>query len=84
MKYVVAILALTAMSGNAFADTTCAADAASKKLHGAALTSHMTKCEADAKTACEVDSKAKKLAGAALDAHMKKCVSDKVGTVAAK
>ena len=51
-----------------------------KKLAGAALASHMKKCESDAKTKCEADSAAKKLAGAAKTSHMKKCVGDAVGS----
>ena len=60
--------------------TTCKADAAAKKLAGAALTSFMTKCEKDATAACEADSTQMKLVGAAKASHTKKCVSDKVGT----
>lgn len=58
---------------------TCKEDTAAKKLHGAAATSHMKKCQADAKVACEADSTTKKLAGAARTSHMKKCVADAVG-----
>jgi hypothetical protein len=67
-------------STEAFA--TCKSEAVGsdgRKLAGAALKSHLTKCENDAKTACEADSKAKNLAGAALKSHMTKCVKDKVG-----
>ncbi|MFL6798731.1 MAG: PsiF family protein [Xanthobacteraceae bacterium] len=59
---------------------TCKANAAEKKLAGAALKSFMTKCERDATTACDADSKEKKLAGAARTSHMKKCVTDAVGS----
>ena len=59
---------------------TCKAQAADKKLAGAAMTSFMKKCENDAKKSCEADSKAKKLSGAAKNSHMKKCVTDTVGT----
>ena len=62
---------------------TCKSDAVGKDgrpLAGAALKSHMTKCESDAKAACEADSKAKNLAGAALKSHMTKCVKDAVGS----
>jgi hypothetical protein len=47
-----------------------------KKLAGAAKTSFMKKCAADAKPACEdkaVDKNGKKLAGAAKTSFMKKC-----------
>jgi len=50
-----------------------------KKLAGAAKTSFMKKCEADAKPACEekaVDKNGKKLAGAAKTSFMKKCESE--------
>ena len=73
-----ALAVCLASSAPAFA--TCKADAAEKKLAGAALKSFMTKCEKDAKTTCEADSKEKKLAGAAKTSHMKKCVADAVGT----
>jgi uncharacterized membrane protein len=58
---------------------TCKAQAAEKKLAGAAMSSFMKKCESDAKKSCEADSKAKKLSGAAKNSHMKKCVEDVVG-----
>ena len=79
MKTIVlaAILSLAATGAQA---ASCKADAADKKLAGAALTSFMKKCETDAKKACEADSAAKKLAGAAKTSHMKKCVEDAVGT----
>ena len=66
------------VTGSAYAS--CKADAGSKKLAGAAMTSFMTKCETDAKSKCEADSTTKKLAGAAKDSHMKKCVTDAVGS----
>ena len=50
-----------------------------KKLAGAAKTSFMKKCEADAKPSCEakaVDKNGKKLAGAAKTSFMKKCEAD--------
>ena len=77
MKTIVLAAALSLLASNAFA--TCKSDSEAKKLAGAALTSHMKKCEADAKAKCDADSKAKKLAGAAMQSHMKKCVSDAVG-----
>jgi uncharacterized protein YdbL (DUF1318 family) len=78
MKKLAFVLAISVMSGPAFA--TCAADAKSKNLAGAALNSFMTKCKKDAETACTADSDARKLAGAARTSHMKKCVDDKVGS----
>jgi hypothetical protein len=50
-----------------------------KKLAGAAKTSFMKKCEAEAKPACEekaVDKNGKKLAGAAKTSFMKKCEAE--------
>ena len=68
------------LSAAAYAQNpTCKANAAEKKLAGAALKSFMKKCESDAKKSCEADSKAKKLSGAAKNSHMKKCVGDAVG-----
>ena len=77
MKTIILAAALSLAASNAFA--TCKSDSADKKLAGAALTSHMKKCEADAKVKCSADSKDKKLVGAALTSHMKKCVADAVG-----
>ena len=68
------------LSAAAYAQNpTYKANAAEKKLAGAALTSFMKKCESDAKKSCDADSKAKKLSGAAKNSHMKKCVEDAVG-----
>jgi hypothetical protein len=77
MKTLILAAVLSLATTNAFA--TCKSDSADKKLAGAALTSHMKKCENDAKAKCEADSKEKKLAGAAKTSHMKKCVADAVG-----
>jgi hypothetical protein len=77
MRSIVLAVALSLISTGAFAS--CKSDSADKKLAGAALTSHMKKCESDATAACEKDSADKKLAGAAKTAHMKKCVADAVG-----
>ena len=70
-------------SANAFAST-CDTQAAEKKLAGAAKTSFMKKCEADAKPAggnasCESRAAEKKLAGAAKNSFMKKCEADAKG-----
>jgi hypothetical protein len=62
------------------AGMTCKAQAADKKLAGAAMTSFMKKCQTDASKSCEQDSKTQNLKGAAKTSHMKKCVSDAVGT----
>jgi hypothetical protein len=77
MKTLILAAVLSLATTSAFA--TCKSDSADKKLAGAALTSHMKKCESDAKAKCEADSKEKKLAGAAKTSHMKKCVADAVG-----
>jgi hypothetical protein len=61
------------------ADASCAARAAEKKLAGAAKTSFMTKCEADATAACESQAADRKLAGAARTSFVGKCVKDAVG-----
>ncbi len=55
----------------------CEAKAAEKKLAGAAKTSFMKKCEADAgPSACEKQAGEKKLAGAAKTSFVKKCDAD--------
>lgn len=58
----------------------CAAEATTKKLAGAAKTSFMKKCEADSSTACDASASSKKLNGAAKTSYTKKCVSDSVGS----
>ena len=81
MRTILLVLAFMFMSVVAHAQSpTCKAQAAEKKLAGAAMTSFMKKCESDAKKSCDADSKAKKLSGAAKNSHMKKCVNDAVGT----
>jgi len=73
------VIALT-FAGSAFAqDATCTANAAEKKLAGAAKNSFLKKCEKDAAAKCEIASKEKKLAGAAKSSFSKKCVKDAVG-----
>ena len=64
----------------AFADGTCAANAAEKKLAGAAKTSFMTKCANDAKTTCDGKADEKHLAGAARTSFTTKCVKDATGS----
>lgn len=88
MKKLLALLALglslsfgTAHAADANAD--CTAKAAEKKLAGAAKTSFVKKCVADAgggapaaSSACEKSAADKKLAGAAKKSHIKKCMAD--------
>lgn len=77
MRRVLALILALSFTGAAFAEgPTCAASAADKKLAGAAKTSFMKKCQADAKAACEVQATEKKLAGAAKVSFTKKCVKD--------
>lgn len=80
MKKLAFVAAICVLSGPAFAQSTCTADAKAKNLHGAALTSFMDKCKRDAEAACTTDSDTRKLAGAARTSHMTKCVNDKVGS----
>jgi hypothetical protein len=69
-------------AGTTAASSSCEDNAVGKdgkKLAGAAKTSFMKKCEADAKPACEakaIDKNGKKLAGAAKTSFMKKCEAD--------
>lgn len=77
MKTLLLIAGLTLAAGPAWA--TCKSDAADKKLAGAALSSFMKKCQADAKTACAKSSVEMKLAGAAKTSHEKKCLAEAVG-----
>jgi hypothetical protein len=76
-----AITALALLAGQAFAaNADCAAQAAAKKLAGAAKTSFIKKCEKDAAPAmsasCEKTAAEKKLAGAAKASFVKKCTAD--------
>ena len=61
-------------------DLSCTATVGDKKLAGAAKTSFMKKCEADAKASCDAAAADKKLAGAAKNSFTKKCISDAVGS----
>lgn len=79
MKALVLAAALSLVAGSAFA-ASCKVEAGSKKLHGAALNSFMTKCENDAKAACDKSAADRKLAGAAKESHIKKCVNDAIGS----
>jgi len=76
-----AVLAAFSLSGPVFAtDATCDAQAAEKKLSGAAKTSFVKKCTKDATDAatktCDAQAAEKKLAGAAKTSFTKKCVTD--------
>lgn len=62
------------------AQSSCKSQAAEKKLAGAALTSFLKKCQADATASCNTAASEKKLVGAAKASFTKKCVSDAVGT----
>ncbi|MGD0642243.1 MAG: hypothetical protein ABSC22_15965 [Roseiarcus sp.] len=83
MTKTLALAALAAVLAGAptlaFADPTCVAQATDKKLAGAAKTSFLKKCEADAATSCDKQAADKKLAGAAKTAFTKKCVADASG-----
>ena len=81
-RFAAAILAfgLIGAPALAFADGTCASQAADKKLAGAAKTSFMKKCQTDAQTTCDSAAADKKLAGAAKTSFTKKCVADAVGS----
>src|SRR5215813_4894900 len=76
------VIALScAFFGNmAYAADSCEAQAAEKKLSGAAKNSFVKKCQKDAaaaaKAACESQAAEKKLAGAAKNSFVKKCVKD--------
>jgi hypothetical protein len=91
MKQIFALLALGmslsfGAAHAADATSTCTDKATEKKLAGAAKTSFIKKCVADAGTstsasndasaACEKSAADKKLAGAAKKSHIKKCMAD--------
>jgi hypothetical protein len=73
-----AVLALMLLGAPtlAFADASCAAQAADKKLSGAAKTSFTKKCATDS---CDKQAVDKKLSGAAKASFTKKCVADATG-----
>ena len=77
-RLMLALAATCLVAGGAAADT-CKAQSDAKKLHGAAETSFMTKCEKDAKAQCDADAKAKNLHGAAETSFTTKCVKDATG-----
>jgi len=78
------ILALTALSGQVFAASTCEAQATEKKLAGAAKSSFLKKCQKDNPTpaaapkapTCADKAAEKKLAGAAKSSFLKKCSAE--------
>lgn len=82
MKKITALLLLSLSILSAQAAEDCDARASQKKLAGAAKTSFLKKCNADAQAsaqgnaACESKAKQKKLAGAAKNSFVKKCVAD--------
>ncbi len=80
MKKLLAVLIASFALTSAHAADDCAAQAAEKKLAGAAKNSFMKKCAADsmppAQASCEATAKEKKLAGAAKNSFVKKCVSE--------
>jgi hypothetical protein len=76
---VAAVALLTSASAHAASD--CVAKADEKKLHGAAKTSVVKKCEKDGgggdkASACETQAADKKLHGAAKNSFVKKCESE--------
>jgi hypothetical protein len=80
------VVAMGLFAGQAYAaSAACEKSADDKKLSGAARTSHIKKCEADAgsNAACEKSADDKKLSGAARSSHIKKCVADGGGDASA-
>lgn len=73
MNRIAAALVLAAFALPALAENACDAQAAEKKLAGAAKTSFLKKCNADA---CNAQAADKHLAGAAKTSFTKKCVRD--------
>ncbi len=78
-RLLVAAVICTFSAGGLAQAETCKDTATSKHLAGAALTSFMKKCDADAKKSCEASAKMKKLAGAAKTSFTKKCIRDTTG-----
>ena len=75
------VLATSLVGAAANADSSCQAQAADKKLLGAAETSFVKKCEKDSKAAsaaatCKSQAADKKLHGAAENSFVKKCIKD--------
>jgi hypothetical protein len=75
-----ATLVLFSSAGLVHADNSCEAQAAEKKLAGAAKASFVKKCMKDSAGAdCDKQAAEKKLAGAAKASFVKKCVKDAQG-----
>ena len=72
------LIVALAFASSAFAQgaANCDAQAAEKKLSGAAKTSFLKKCKEDATAQCDVQAKEKNLAGAAKTSFTTKCVKD--------
>jgi hypothetical protein len=87
MKLIVVAACALLIGNSVLAAESCDAQAASKKLSGAAKTSFTKKCEADAKAStastCDEQAATKKLAGAAKTSFLKKCSTDAKATGAA-
>jgi hypothetical protein len=84
-KIIIVALATCFAANFAFAaDSSCAAKAAEKKLHGAAKNSFIKKCEKDAAaipaSPCASKAAEKKLHGAARNSFIKKCEKDASAT----
>jgi hypothetical protein len=83
----VALFTLFACSSAFASDPACVAQAADKKLAGAAKDSFVKKCTKDATAAatktCTDQAAEKKLAGAAKNSFVKKCVTDATAAPAA-
>ena len=84
IKKLAIVLSLTFATATMAADMNCNALVTEKKLAGAAKTSFLKKCSADATTTCQAASAEKKLAGAAKTSFEKKCMKDAVGDAPAK
>ena len=81
VRWMLTSLALASASLPALAaDLSCHAQAAEKKLAGAAKTAFLKKCETDATAKCEAAAVEKKLAGAAKTAFLKKCEAEAIGS----
>jgi len=87
MKNLIALLSVALFTMNApVLAATCDAQAAEKKLAGAAKNSFVQKCEKEAAAAlaaatatCEAQATDKKLSGAAKNSFTKKCIKDATG-----
>ena len=77
------VLALFAALPAAVRAASCEAQAAEKKLAGAAKASFVKKCTTDAVTQCDAQATEKKLSGAAKTSFTQKCAADTAGPEAA-